>query len=188
VILVSAHSDTNFKTTKLRIEDDSYVGYLDNFVGVYAAMKAYFSGKLDHEYVRVELTYGEEIDFAGAIEVSADVKKDDLVIVMDVTATPTDKDIVIEKAASSIVRQFLEETLQGFSYDMYEGCPDPVSNSDEVEVYKHKSDYCFFLGLPCSGGDYNAKEVRCKTKSIDEAAIAIIEIAKNYNNFKKLIG
>lgn len=187
MILVSAHSDTNFKTTKLRVEDGKYIGYLDNFVGVYAAMKAYFSGELDHEFVRIELTYGEEIDFAGAIEVSADVQKDDLVIVMDVTATPTDKDIVIEKAASPIVRKFLEETLTGFSYDMYEGCPDPVSNSDEVEVYKHKSDYCFFLGLPCEGGDYNSIEVMCKTISVDECARAIIEIAKNYNNFKNLI-
>lgn len=188
MILVSAHSDTNFKTTILRVEGDSYIGYLDNFVGVYAAMKAYFSGQLDYEYVRIELTYGEEVDFAGAKEVAEDVQKDDLVIVMDVTATPTDKDIVLEKAASPVVRQFLEETLDGFSYDMYEGCPDPVSDSDEVEIYKHKSDYCFFLGLPCTGGDYNAKEVSCKTQSVEAAAKAIIEIAKNYNNFKKLIG
>ena len=188
MILISAHSDTNFKTTKLRRENGYYVGYLDNFVGVYAAMKAYFSGELDYDYVRVELTYGEEIDFAGALEVAEDVQKDDLVIVMDVTATPTDKDLVIEKAASQQVRDFLAETLTGISYDLYEECPDPVSNSDEVEVYKHKSDYCFFLGLPCSGGDYNSVEVKCKESSIDAAAKAIIEISKNYNNFKKLIG
>ncbi|MCB0723436.1 MAG: hypothetical protein KDC73_01940 [Ignavibacteriae bacterium] len=187
MILISAHSDTNFKTTKLRIEGDSYVGYLDNFVGVYAAMKAYFSGEIKPEDVWIELTYGEETDFAGAIEVAQDIQKDDLVIVMDVTATPTDKDIVIEKANSPVIREFLGDVLQGFSYDLYEGCPDPISDRDEVEVYKHKSDYCFFLGLPCSGGDYNDVEVKCKVKSVDEAARAIIEITKKYNNFKRLI-
>ena len=100
MIIISAHADTNFKKVNLQIEGDYYKGYLDNYVGVYAVMKAYFSGKMNFDYVRVELTYGEEIDMAGAKKVAEEITNDDLVIVVDVTATPTKKDFVIEKCES----------------------------------------------------------------------------------------
>ena len=185
MIIISAHSDTNFKNISLRIENDSYVGYLDNYAGVYSALKAYFSGEIDFHYVRLELTYGEETDFAGAIEVAKDIQPDDLVIVLDVTATPTEKDFVIEKCKSDEVEGFLKDTLQDFSYDLYKDCPDPVSSIDEVEVYKEKTEHYFFLGLPCYGGDYNHVDVKCKIRSVDQVAKALIEICRNYNNFKK---
>lgn len=155
MILISAHTDTNFKKVNLQIEGKYYKGYLDNYVGVYSVMKAYFSGEINFDYVRIELTYGEEIDMAGAKGVAEDVTKNDLVIVVDVTGTPTDKDFVIEKCKSEKVRKFLQETLSDFNYDLYEGCPDPISNKDEIEVYKQKTDNYFFLVLPCTGGDYN---------------------------------
>lgn len=183
MIIISAHADTNFKNVKLTVEDDYYKGYLDNYVGVFAVMKAYFSGEINFDHVRVELTYGEETDMEGAKQVAKEVTADDLVIVVDVTATPTDKDFVIEKCKSSNVRDFLKDTLAGFSYDLYEGCPDPVSNMDEVEVYKRKTENYFFLGLPCIGGDYNSDEVKCKIKSVDEAARALIKICNDYENF-----
>jgi len=183
MIIISAHSDTNFKTVKLSIDGDYYKGYLDNYVGVYAAMKAYFSGEIGFEHVRLDLTYGEETDMEGAKLVAKDVTGNDLVIVVDVTATSTNKDFVIEKCKSKKVKQFLEDTLVDFNYDLYSGCPDPISNIDEVEVYKHKTNNYFFLGLPCSGGNYNNVEVKCGIKSLDEAARALIKICKDYKNF-----
>ncbi|MEO8210666.1 MAG: hypothetical protein ABI840_08885 [bacterium] len=183
MIIISAHADTNFKNVKLTVEDEYYKGYLDNYVGVFAVMKAYFSGEINFDYVRVELTYGEETDMEGAKQVSKNVKVDDLVIVVDVTATPTDTDFVIEKCKSDKVRKFLEDTLTDFRFDLYKGCPDPVSNMDEVDIYKRKTDNYFFLGLPCSGGDYNLDVVQCKIRSVDEAARSLIKICNDYENF-----
>ena len=111
MIIFSAHSDTNFKSVKLKIDGDDYVGYLDNYVGVYSLIKAYFSGEIGYDYVRTEFTYGEETDFGGAIEVAKEINKDDLVIVIDVTATPTDKDFVIEKCKSPKVKAFVWRAL-----------------------------------------------------------------------------
>lgn len=183
MIIISAHSDTNYKRVNLEIEGEYYKGYLDNYVGVYTAMKVFFSGEVNFDYVRIELTPDEEIDMRGARMVAKDVKKHDLVIVIDVTGTETDKDFVIEKCKSHDLRKFLVSTLDGFSYDIYEDCPDPVSNEDEVEVYKHKTDQYFFLGLPCHGGDYNFTETKCKIRTVEEAAKAVIKICKNYKNF-----
>lgn len=182
MIFISAHSDTNFKKVRLNIDGECYNGYLDNYIGVYAVMKAYFSGEISFEYVRLELTYGEEVDMEGARQVAKDVTSNDLVIVVDVTATPTDKDFVIEKCKSKKVKKFLDDILGDFKYDLYEGCPDPVSNVDEVEVYKHKTKNYFFLGLPCFGGDYNSVEVKCRIKSVDEVSRALIKICKDYEN------
>lgn len=184
MLVISAHSDTNFKKINLLIEGDYYNGYLDNYVGVYAVMKAYFSGKINFDYVRVELTYGEETDMEGAKKVSEEITGDDLVIVVDVTATPTTKDFVIEKCESKEVKIFLEKTLFDFSYDLYKHCPDPVSNKDEVDIYKQKTDNYFFLGLPCKGGDYNRDAVKCKIKTVDEAAKGLIKICENYKVFR----
>jgi len=183
MIFISAHSDTNFKKVRLNIDGECYKGYLDNYIGVYAVMKAYFSGSISFEYVRLELTYGEEVNMEGAKQVAKEVTSNDLVIVVDVTATKTNKDFVIEKCKSKKVNKFLEDILIDFNYDLYEGCPDPVSNVDEVEVYKHKTKNYFFLGLPCTGGDYNLFEVKCKIKSIDEVARALIKICKEYKSF-----
>jgi len=183
MIFISAHADTNYKRVNLEIENEYYKGYLDNYVGVFVAMKAFFSGEINFDYVRMELTPDEEIDMRGAKEVAKEITKDDLVIVIDVTGTNTDKDFVIEKAKSENVRKFLNETLINFNYDIYEGCPDPISNIDEVEVYKKKTSNYFFLGLPCIGGDYNSVEVKCKIKSVEEAAKALIKICKDYKNF-----
>lgn len=185
MIFISAHSDTNYKHVKLTKDDTNYIGHLDNYVGVFSVMQAYFSGKLDSEHVRVELTYGEETDFEGAIEVAKEVKHDDLLIVVDVTATPTDKDFVIEKCKSPAVQKYLKDVLKNFDYDLYTDCPDPVSTIDEVEIYKDKTNFCFFLGLPCEGGDYNVDAVKCKIKSVEETSKAIIEICKNYSHFIK---
>lgn len=183
MIIISAHSDTNFKKVKLQTTADSYNGYLDNYVGVYAAMKAYFSGDISFDYVRMELTYGEETGMSGAKEVAREVTNNDLVIVMDVTGTPTVKDFVVEKCKSDRVENFLRKTLKGFHFDLYKDCPDPISNMDEIEVYKKKTDNYFFLGIPCKGGDYNLKTVECSKRSIEECAKALIAICKNYKNF-----
>lgn len=183
MIFISAHADTNYKRVNLRIEGDSYVGYLDNYAGVYTAVKAFFSGEINFDYVRIELTPDEEIDMRGARQVAKEVKKNDLVIVIDVTGTPTDKDFVIEKCQSHIVRKFLVKVLDGFSYDIYADCPDPVANEDEVDVYKHKTKYCFFLGIPCHGGDYNFEDTKCKIRSIEHAAEAVIKICREYDKF-----
>lgn len=187
MIFISAHSDTNYKHVKLKRDDEFYIGHQDNYVGVYSVMKAYFSGQLDHKHVRVELTYGEETDFEGALEVAEKIKKNDLVIVVDVTATPTKKDFVIEKCKSPIVQHFLTDTLKNYKYDLYKDCPDPVSNLDEVEIYKNKTKHYFFLGLPCEGGDYNLEAVRCKIKSVKKVSKALIDICKNYDHFIKLL-
>lgn len=187
MIFISAHSDTNFNKSVVKITDGSYVGFLDNFVGVYAAMKALFSGEIKTEEVRIELTYGEEKGLIGAKEIAPEIQINDLVVVIDVTGTPTDKDIVIEKCKSDKLEKFLNETLDGMEYDLYKDCPDPISDQDEVEVYKHYSNYTFFLGLPCVGGDYNSVHVSCKIASVDAVAKALVLICNNYENFKKMI-
>lgn len=133
------------------------------------------------------MTYGEETDFEGALEVAEEIEHNDLVIVVDVTATPTKKDFVIEKCESSIVQHFIKDVLKNYEYDLYRGCPDPVSNLDEVEIYKNKTKHYFFLGLPCEGGDYNLEAVRCKIKSVDKVSMALIDICKNYDQYLKLL-
>jgi len=91
-ILISAHGDTNWRQHQLQkqmgrrgattsaatlaidsgatTEEIEYYGHLDNFAGVYAVMKAYFSGRMPTKGVRIEVTYGEETDMEGAKEVS----------------------------------------------------------------------------------------------------------------------
>ncbi len=183
MIIISAHSDTNYKRVDLEIEGDCYKGLLDNYVGVFVAMKTFFSGEVNFEHVRIELTPDEEIDMRGAKLVAKEVMKEDLVIVIDVTGTETDKDFVIEKCKSTKVRRFLEDILDGFSYDIYEDCPDPISNMDEIDVYKHRTNHYFFLGLPCHGGDYNFSLTKCKIRSVDEAAKAVVKVCREYHKF-----
>lgn len=108
MIIISAHSDTNYKRVDLEIEGDCYKGLLDNYVGVFVAMKAFFSGEINYDYVRIELTPDEEIDMRGAKLVAKEVTKEDLVIVVDVTGTETDKDFVIENANRQRSENFWE--------------------------------------------------------------------------------
>ncbi|NUM37413.1 MAG: hypothetical protein HUU50_22965 [Candidatus Brocadiae bacterium] len=189
MLVISCHSDTGFISQSLsRLENNIFHGHLDNFSGVYAVMKAYFSGKLYQDYIHIEFTWGEETDMEGAYELLKHLEKDDLVLVVDVTGTPTQKDIVIEKCKNPILKEFLYESLEGISFDLYEYCPDPVSIYDEVDVYSINCPYVCFLGIPCTGGDYNEGKVFCTEQSIESLAQAICKIAENYPSFLKKAG
>jgi hypothetical protein len=157
---------------------------MDNFVGVHAVMNAYFSGKMDLPDIRIELTYGEETDMAGAYGVLKTLSADDVVVVVDVTGTITDRDMVIEKCASPVMQVFVKRALKGMSYELHEDCPDPVANCDESDVYSEKLENVFFLGIPCHGGDYNTVAVTCRNASISAASEAIVRLAREFNRKK----
>ena len=184
MLVISCHADTNFsKHTLQKQADGSYLGHMDNFVGVYSVMQAYFSGRMNKDYVRIELTYGEEVGFIGAYEVLNSIKQDDMVIVVDVTGVETKKDIVIEKCMNPCVERFLKETLDPESFDLYKGCKDPVANCDESDVYREISEHVFFLGVPCFGGDYNEIPVGCYQRNIDGISEAICKIVEQYPTY-----
>lgn len=183
MLVISCHADTNFPFHNLSRHDEGLVqGHLDNFAGVYAVMQAFFSGRLNQDDVRIELTYGEEIDFAGALEVRESVEPDDVVIVVDVTGTPTHEDFVIEKCDNPNMQQFLVAALSGLSFDLYDDCPDPIADMDESDVYSEKCPMTCMLGIPCFGGDYNEAEVFCKSESLDQTAEALCRIAEYYSH------
>jgi len=178
VLVISAHADTNFSSHSLKKLPGGIVeGHLDNFSGVHAVMKAYFSGRISRNNVRIELTYGEEKGLLGAQEVAKTLKPDDVVLVVDVTGTSTEKEFVVEKCRDPKLQQFLKKAFAGLSYDLYPDCPDPVSQSDEVDVYSKVCRQTCFIGVPVTGGDYNAGVVRCKEKSLDAIAEALCQIA-----------
>jgi hypothetical protein len=180
-LVVSCHADTGFPSHRLRRLDGSVTGHLDNFVGVHAVMNAYFGGGMDAPNLRIELTYGEEQGLLGAQEVVETISPDDVVVVVDVTGTPTERDLVIEKCASPAMRLFVRAALGDLSYELYAGCPDPVSDCDETDVYRERSDNVFFLGIPCSGGDYNAGAVSCREASIAAASKALVLLLAEFN-------
>ena len=181
-LLISCHADTGFKTHRLSIEKNgSYFGHLDNFIGVYSVMQAYFSGKINYDNVSIELTYGEEDGMAGAYKVLKTLHKNDVVIVVDVTGIPTAKDITIEKCSDKWMQNFINGALAGMSYDLFEDCPDPIADEDESDVYREKLDKVCFLGIPCYGGDYNEEMVRARPKSIKAATKALIRITEAFN-------
>jgi hypothetical protein len=151
-------------------------------------MQAFFSGRMDHDYVHIRLTHGEEVDFAGAFELLEELDDHDTVLVVDVTATPTRKDLVIEKCADPSMQFLLHSALDGMSYDMYEDCPDPVSDCDEVDVYSRNLERVCFIGVPCTGGDYNMGMVSCRKRSIDALSTAICRIADSYPDFCRELG
>ncbi len=182
--VISCHADTGFRSHRLKRTKGACVGHMDNFVGVHAVMNAYFSGKMDLPNIRIELTYGEETDMAGAYGVLETLSEDDVVAVVDVTGTLTDRDIVIEKCLSPEMQSFVKRALRGMSYELHEDCPDPIANCDESDVYSEKLKNVFFLGIPCHGGDYNAVEVSCRKASISAAAEAIIRLAHEFNGKK----
>jgi hypothetical protein len=108
ILLISCHADTGFKTHRLSIDKNgSYFGHLDNFIGVYAVMQAYFSGKMNYGNTRIELTYGEEDGMEGAYKVLKSLHKNDVAIVVDVTGIPTKKDITIEKCSNKWMKNFI---------------------------------------------------------------------------------
>lgn len=181
MLVISCHADTNFHEHFLHKAPDGAInGHLDNFAGVHAVMLAFFSGKLPARGVRIELTYGEEVDFAGAHEVCQTLNPDDVVLVVDVTGTPSDKDIVIEKCRRPELRQLIERALADIPYDIYEDCPDPVCNEDETDVYSNVCPMNCFVGIPVFGGDYNEGAVMCREKTIPAVADAICRIARTW--------
>jgi hypothetical protein len=180
-LVISCHADTGFEAHQLFIDkNSSYFGHLDNFIGVYAVMKSYFSGKINCENIRIELTYGEESGMEGAYKVLKSLHKNDVVIVVDVTGIPTLKDITIEKCSYKWMQNFIKEALTGISYDLFEDCPDPIADEDESDVYREKLNKVCFLGIPCYGGDYNKGMVRARPKSLEAASKALISIVKAF--------
>ncbi len=188
MLIISCHADTGFENHSLFHKDNNYHGHMDNFVGVYGVMKAYFSGRITNKHTRIELTYGEEIDMEGAKKVASTLNENDTVIIVDVTATPTSKDLVIEKCKNIIMKDFLVEALNGLYYDLYADCPDPVSCYDETDIYSQVTSYCCFLGIPCEGGDYNAGQVSCRKQSVDTLAEAVCRLSEYYPKFCKKNG
>jgi hypothetical protein len=180
MFVISCHADTRFREHSLRRLPEGVSGHLDNFAGVHAVMLAYFSGGLPARGVRVELTHGEETDFAGAYEVLRTLRGWDVVVVVDVSATPTDKDVVIEKCSHPRMRQLVERALAGTSFDLYADCPDPVCGIDETDVYRDACPMTCFLGVPVVGGDYNAGVVSCREQSLRAAAEALCRIAREW--------
>jgi hypothetical protein len=183
MLVFSAHADTNFAVHSLSVRDGGYFGVLDNFAGVYATMRAFFSGGIQGEHTRIVLTDHEETSFQGAIETREQLSPRDVVVVVDVTGIIGDWDFTIEKCADPAAREFVRQALKGFRYSLYENSPDPIADEDEVDVYREKCPRSFFLGLPCSGGDYNREPVLCKKESIEAAARAIVALSKSYPEF-----
>lgn len=178
MLVISAHADTNFSSHRLKKLPGGIVeGHLDNFSGVHAVMKAYFSGKMTRDNVRIELTYGEEKGLLGTQEVAKTLQPEDVVLVVDVTGTPTQKDFVVEKCRDPELQGLINKAFAGLSYDLYPDCPDPISQSDEVDVYSKVCRRTCFIGVPVTAGDYNAGVVRCKEKSLEAIADAICSIA-----------
>ena len=186
MLIISCHADTNFTHHELTRERDGYLGHLDNFAGVHAVMRAYFSGRMTGDQTRLALTDHEETTFAGAYELRDQIRPTDLVVVVDVTGIIGDWDFTIEKCADPVTRQFVSQALRGFRYRLFEDSPDPIADSDEVDVYREKCPHTFFLGIPCSGGDYNHEKVFCKETSIQAAADAIVAVCEAYPKFEAL--
>lgn len=179
-LVISCHADTGFRAHRLIRTNDGFQGHLDNFAGVYAVMSAYFSGRMPCDSVRIELTHGEETGMEGAYQVRSTLSPDDVVVVVDVTGTETERDITIEKCRSPRMRRFVSEALEGLSYSLYEGCPDPIADEDESDVYAEKLENVFFLGIPCTGGDYNTGVVCCRESSIRAASEALVRLADRF--------
>lgn len=182
-LVFSCHADTGFDSHRLRRLPGGVVyGQLDNFAGVYAVMGAYFSGRMDLDGVRIELTYGEETGMDGAYEVLDTLSPEDVVVVVDVTGIPTSKDFTVEKCRAPWMRAFVRRALEGLSYELHEDCPDPVADEDECDVYVEKLENVCFLGVPVSGGDYNEGPVYCREASIAAVYEAVIRLAEAFHD------
>ena len=174
--VISCHADTGFRAHRLRRIAGGYHGHLDNFIGVHAVMQAYFSGRLGD--TRIELTYGEEDDMAGARAVRRTLGRNDIVAVVDVTGYPTKSDLVIEKCKSPAMQEFVRAALRGMQYELFEDCRDPVANEDESDVYRRRTSNVFFLGIPCTGGDYNLGMVSARKRSVVAASEALVRLSR----------
>ena len=196
-IVISAHGDTNWQEHHLvkqmglregqEEKEVEYYGHMDNFGGVHATMKAYFTGELPQERVRIEITYGEETGMDGAREVAETITPQDVVIVVDVTGTVTTNNIVIEKCSNQKLREFVTSVLQNskISYEVHSDCPDAIMDIDETNVYSNVTDLYFFLGLPVRGGDYNEGPVYCFAEDIEKLSEALILLTREIlDNFK----
>jgi hypothetical protein len=200
-VVISAHGDTNWNEHRLtrifenarspshEIEEE-YYAHLDNFAGVFAVLKGYFGGLYPQHRCRIEITYGEETDMEGAREVAYTLKSTDVVIVVDVTGTATQKNFVIEKCRNKQLRKFIQSKLNNHpkflhQYDLYVGCPDPICVEDETNVYSNVTDFTFFFGIPVRGGDYNDGPVKCWVNDIEVAGEALGFLAREIvENFK----
>lgn len=181
MLVISCHADTGFHSHRLKRQKAGvYYGNLDNFAGVHAVMNAYFSGRMDQDQIRIELTEGEETDFSGAKRVAETLSPNDTVIVVDVTGVVTRKDFTIEKCQSAPLRRFLRATLHGMNYSLYKNCPDPIADQDETDVYQEVCSKVCFLGIPCLGGDYNDGPVSCRNSSIKAVSDALCRIAETF--------
>ena len=183
MIVISCHADTGFPFHRCTTNGQSYTGMMDNFSGVYAVMRAFFSGRINQDYVRIELTHGEEVDFAGAYEVLETLNEHDVVIVIDVTATPTEKNMVIEKCRNDAMKTWIENSLEPDCFDLYPDCPDPVADEDETDVYSTKLDRVFFLGIPCRGGDYNEEDTTVTEQDLDALSSALCDLIHSFPDF-----
>lgn len=189
VLVISCHADTGFDSHRLRRgKGGVFHGHLDNFAGVYAVMSAYFSGRMNRRNVRIELTEGEETDFAGARRVLGSLEPDDVVMVVDVTGVVTERDFTIEKCSDGLLQRFLRRTLRGMQFDLFEDCPDPIADEDETDVYRKRCSAVCFLGIPCTGGDYNEGPVSCRLRSVKAVCEAVCRIAAAFPSIGKLQG
>ena len=187
MLVVSCHADTNFHSHTLeRIDEDRIHGHLDNFAGVHAVMRAYFSGRLAGGHVRIALTHGEEVDFAGARELLPSLAPDDLVLVVDVTGVEVDADLTLEKCRQRELRNWLAQTLAGLRVAIYEDTPDPVADADESDVYAIRCPFTCFVGVLCSGGDYNEGPVDGRESAIAAVSEAICRIAEAYADWQRV--
>jgi hypothetical protein len=182
MLVISCHADTGFDRHHLERQDGGrYHGHLDNFAGVFAVMRAYFSGALDRGNVRIELTEGEEVDMAGARRVRASLDPEDVVLVVDVTGVETDALFTIEKCREPELADFLDQALAGLDYELFEDSPDPISTADECDVYGELHPFTCFVGIPVAGGDYNAGPVSCSEASLAAVAEALVRIARAHD-------
>ncbi len=189
MLIFSVHGDTNFKNHQLHhLGNGAIKGHLDNFAGVYCIMQAYFSGHLNKDYVRIEITYGEEVDFEGARNVRKEVSSRDMVVVIDVTGAETDKLFVVEKCRNENMRNFLHDIFSDMSCDIYSNCPDTVASQDESDIYCSVTPHCFFLGVNTSNGDYNEGQVESHTRYLDATRDAVIRLVERYPDYAAQYG
>lgn len=96
LIVFSAHGDTCYGISNCshvpRSRGGLLFGHVDNAGGVFALMKAFFSGNLPADRVQCKVTYGEEravngVYYAGARDVMVTLSPADFVAVIDVTGT-----------------------------------------------------------------------------------------------------
>lgn len=79
--------------------------------------------------------------------------------------------------------------VKQFKCDIYESCPDPVCNEDETDVYRVKTPYTCFLGIPVwanseNNKNYNAGVVQTNFAKLNGIVKAIIQICDKYPEFE----